>query len=112
MFITAAVGCVKYWPRIASLPDDRLAKRKPCKMLHYLQDLGNKTCAYQLRILLFENGFGDVWLQQGVGHVSRFVSVFRHRLIDQSRQNWNASVREKERFDFRSLFKQNIQPEK
>ena len=81
-------------------------------MLHYLQDLGKGTWAYQDRDLLWENGFRDACFQQAVRHVKTFVSVFKQRSIDQFQQKWNASVREKERFDFYSLFKQCIQAEK
>ena len=76
MFITSAVRCVKYWLRITNLPDERLPK-KAYNMLLYLQDLGKKTWAYHIKELLCRNGFGDVWLQQNVGHLNRFVSVFR-----------------------------------
>ena len=53
--------------------------------------------------LLCGNGFGDVWLQQNVGHLNRFVSVFKQRLLDQFQQ---------ERFEFYSIFKQSLQTEK
>ena len=75
MFISSAVRCVKYWLRITNLPDERLPK-KAYKMLLYLQDLGKKTWAYHVKELLCRNGFGDVLLQQNVGHLNRFVSVF------------------------------------
>ena len=74
MSITSAVRCVKYWLRITNLPDERLPK-KAYNMLLYLQDLGRKTWAYHVKELLCRNGFGDVWLQQNVGHLNGFVSV-------------------------------------
>ena len=81
-------------------------------MLHYLQDLGKGTWAYQDRDLLWENGFRDACFQQAVRHVKTFVSVFKQRSINQFQQKWNASVREKERFDFYSLFRRSIQAQK
>ena len=81
-------------------------------MLLYLQDLGKKTWAYHVKELLCRNGFGDVWLQQNVGHLNRFVSVFKQRLLDQFQQDWSASITSKERFEFYSIFKQSIQTEK
>ncbi len=111
MFITSAVRCVKYWLRITNLPDERLPK-KAYNMLLYLQDLGKKTWAYHIKELLCRNGFGDVWLQQNVGHLNRFLSVFKQRLLDQFQQDWSASITSKERFEFYSIFKQSIQTEK
>ena len=84
MFITSAVRCVKYWLRITNLPDERLPK-KAYNMLLYLQDLGKKTWAYHVKEQLCKNDFGDVWLQQNVGHLNRFVSVFKQRPLDQFR---------------------------
>ena len=46
-------------------------------MLLYLQDLCKKIWACYVKELLRRNGCGDVWLQQNVGHLNRFVSVFR-----------------------------------
>ena len=84
MFITSAVRCVKYWLRITNLPDERL-HQKAYNMLLYLQDLGKKTWTYHVKELLCRNGFGDVWLQQNVGHLNRFVSVFRDCWISSSK---------------------------
>ena len=47
-----------------------------------------------------------------MGHLNRFVSVFKQRLLDQFQQDWSASVTSKERFEFYSIFKQSIQTEK
>ena len=47
-----------------------------------------------------------------MGHLNRFVSVFKQRLLDQFQQDWSASITSKERFEFYSIFKQSIQTEK
>ena len=47
-----------------------------------------------------------------MGHLNRFVSVFKQRLLDQFQQDWSASITSKERFEFYSIFKQSIQIEK
>ena len=69
-------------------------------MLLYLQDLGKKTWAYYVKELLCRNGFGDVWLQQNVGHLNGFVSVFKQRLLDQFLQDWSASITQKNALNF------------
>ena len=59
-----------------------------------------------------ETGFCDVWLQQNVGHLNRFVSFFKQRLLDQFEQDWSDSITSKERFEFYSIFKHSIHTEK
>ena len=86
MFITSAVRCVKYWLRITNVPDERLPK-KVYNMLLYLQDLGKKTWSYNVKELLCRNGFGDVWLQQNVGHLNRFVSFFQTEIAGSLQKN-------------------------
>ena len=70
-------------------------------MLLYLQDLSKKTWACYIK----------EWLQQNVGHLNRFVSVFKQRLLDQFKQDWSAGITSKERFQFYSIFKRSIQTE-
>ena len=111
MFITSAVRCVKYWLRITNLSDEWLPK-KTYNMLLYLQDLGKRTWTYHVKELLCKNGFGHLWLQQNVGHLNRFVSVFKQKLLDQFQQDWSAGITSKERFKFCSIFKQSIQTHK
>ena len=74
--------------------------------------MGEKTWAYHVKESLCRNGSGDVWLQQNVGHLIRFVSVFKQRLLDQFQQHWNDSITSKERFFLYSIFKQSIQTKK
>ena len=78
----------------------------------YLQDFGKKTWAYYVEELLCRNGFGDVWLQQNVGHLNRFVSVSKQRLLDQFQLDWSGSITSKERFQFYSILKHSIRAEK
>ena len=81
-------------------------------MLLYQQDLGKKTSAYHVKDLLCRNGFGDVWLQQNVGHLNRFVSILKQRLLDQFQQDWSDSITSNERSEFYSIFKHSIHTEK
>ena len=60
---------------------------------------------YYVKELLCRNGFGPVWLQQNVGHLNRFVSFFKQRLLDQFQQDWSASITSKEfLFDFQTKY--------
>ena len=73
---------------------------------------GKQNWAFHIRAVLNRNGFGDVWLQQGVGCRRRFICTFRQRLIDQFQQGWSSSVGTKERFEVYSSFKYLWMPEK
>ena len=39
--------------------------------------------------MLEQNGFGDVWLQQGVRDREFFLKIFKKRVLDIFRQNWS-----------------------
>ena len=45
-----------------------------------------------LEIFLFSSGFGEVWLNQGVGHENVFLKVFKQRLIDMDMQALNMDI--------------------
>ena len=53
-------------------------------------------------------GFGYVWINQGVGSESKFLSVFKQRIIDVTHQEWVAGIRDKERFRLYTSFKTTL----
>jgi hypothetical protein len=110
MYILAAIRCIKYWLRILALTEDRLP-RKAYDMLLQMEGAGKKSWAFHVRELLYRNGFGYVWMQQGVGHVKMFLSVFKQRLIDQYQQDWSTVITDSERFEFYASFKSTIATE-
>ena len=77
--------------------------RKAYDSLYDLDNRGKETWVTNIRLCLFQNGFGHVWLNQGVGHSKKFLSEFKGRLIDSKWQNINAHISESERFSFYSL---------
>ena len=48
--------------------------------------------ASKVKKLLYENEYGDVWENQGVYDPDAFMYIFRQRLIDIYKQNWNARL--------------------
>ena len=54
----------------------------------------------RLKKLLYGNEYGDVWENQGVYDPDAFMYVFRQRLIDIYKQNWNARLSESPRARF------------
>ena len=47
-------------------------------------------------------GFIEVWIQQGVGYINYFISVFKQRLTDNFIQNWQSRLAESPRAIFYS----------
>lgn len=110
VYVQTAVRCIKYWLRIVKLDDKRLPKIA-YRMHVHLDDLGQKSWAYNVKTLLCASGFGDVWQQQGAGDTNLFLSVFKQRLSDQARQDWHWEVSNGERYELYSSFKHCLQIE-
>ena len=51
-------------------------------MLYNLDATGKRNWVSNVRMQLFQYGFGYVWMNQGVGRVNEFIRAFRERLID------------------------------
>ena len=77
--------------------EDRLP-RKAYLMLYNLDARDKRNWASNVRMQLFQYGFVFVWMNQGMGVVSDFICVFRKRLIDCRRQNWEDHVQTSDRF--------------
>ena len=110
IFILTAVRCIKFWLRILRLPEERLTK-KAYNMLIHLQENGKKTWTFHVMQLIYTNGFGEVWFEQGVGDAGAFLRCFRQRSVDQYTQGWATDIETKERFEFYSSFKRIFQSE-
>ena len=57
-----------------------------------------------VRHLLMSLGFYQVWLNQGVGNISIFISVFKQRLTDIFIQNWQERLGRSSRARFYNSF--------
>ena len=62
-------------------------------MLNDLETYPQKSnLAMQVRNILQNTGFNDVWMLQGVGDTTGFLNVFKQRVRDNFMQNWNSSL--------------------
>ena len=96
---------IKYWFKILLSEDVKYIKLVYNMMLEDLELNPNKTnWASLLRHLLFSMGFNEVWIQQGVGNINNFISVFKQRLTDNFIQNWQARLAESSRAIFYRSF--------
>eukprot|EP00745_Piridium_sociabile_P027419 TRINITY_DN4419_c0_g1_i3.p2 TRINITY_DN4419_c0_g1~~TRINITY_DN4419_c0_g1_i3.p2 ORF type:complete len:170 (-),score=9.74 TRINITY_DN4419_c0_g1_i3:83-592(-) len=88
LFIRTYVKCIRYWLKLLRLPHSRLCRQAYDMMLGQMEH-GRENWAYRVKTVLSENGFGIVWMSQGVGYEHGFVSEFKDRLISCYKQNWH-----------------------
>ena len=98
MYINSAVQCIRYWLKLLQLDETRIPFRA-YRMLFELDCRGKKNWVTDVRLCLYNYGFGYVRLNQGVGSVNEFIRIFRQRLIDCRWQNWNEHIQNSDRFD-------------
>ena len=103
VFINSSVNCIRYWLKLSCMDMCRLP-HKAYKMLLDLDAKGKQNWVSKVRVCLCQNGFGDVWLSQGVGNVKEFIVRFRQRLIDCRWQLWEDHINTSQRFDFYKSF--------
>ena len=48
----------------------------------WILSVGRKTWATDIKYILYFNGFGDAWQNQGVGNDKLFIKLFEQRIID------------------------------
>ena len=96
---------MRYWLKLLQMENYRIPK-KAYDMLVDLDVNGKENWVTDIRNCLFENGFGEVWLNQGVGRVDSFIKTFRQRLIDSNWQRWNDHIQNSDRFSVYRSFSQ------
>ena len=72
--------------------------RKAYNMLCLLDKRGKVNWVSKVRRMLFENGFGYAWFNQGVGSKGVFLLSLRNRLIDNQWQNWHSNIEDSNRY--------------
>ena len=103
---------IKYWFKILFSKGVKYIKVVYNMMLSDIELYPNKTnWVSLLRNLLVSMGFNEVWIQQGVGNVDNFISLFKQRLTDNFIQNWQSSLEASSRAIFyRSFVTFQFQP--
>ena len=99
--------CIKYWVNIVQSENVSL-RRSLYEVLKRYDDLGGKNWVTDVRTMLNMYGFGDVWLQQGVGNVDLFLFNFKQRLVDTANQEWFSDLSENSKLQLYSKFKKNL----
>ena len=71
-----------------------------------------KTWATDIRYILYSNGFGDAWQNQGVGNDKLFIKLFEQRITDIAHQGMYAEIGNTSKLHTYSLFKLSLTTEK
>ena len=101
LIIERKVRIVKYWIKILNSNDACFLRKIYNELLLISESFPSQvTWVTLLRDMLFQYGFGYVWVEQSV--TREFLSLFEQRVKDNYLQEWDAQVRSTS--DFR-LFK-------
>ena len=104
--INSIVQCLRYWFKLLNMDRSRIP-HKAYRMLFDLDSRGKTNWVSDVRLCLFRYGFGEVWLNQGVGSEINFIKQFRQRLIECRWQDWNNHIETSERFSMYRIFSNN-----
>eukprot|EP00745_Piridium_sociabile_P016061 TRINITY_DN23886_c1_g1_i4.p1 TRINITY_DN23886_c1_g1~~TRINITY_DN23886_c1_g1_i4.p1 ORF type:complete len:305 (+),score=12.69 TRINITY_DN23886_c1_g1_i4:54-968(+) len=110
LYIRTYVKSIKYWLRLIKLPPTRIS-RQAYEMLLLQHETGRCNWVSCIKKVLAENGFGIVWLNQGVGSETQFISEFKDRLICCYRQTCHARMDGNYKYDWFMSFKNNFEVE-
>ena len=96
MYVNSEVMSIRYRLRILEL-DVSCFPKQAYTMLFNMGERGKKkNCwASDVRNILFSLRFGYVWVQQGVGCETTFISLFKQRLTGIFEQELSASILQK-----------------
>ena len=102
---------IKYWIKLTQMQNHRYP-RQCYLMLRSLTDAGKTAWTTHVKSLLFEHGFGYVWIADAVGNTNPFLSIFTQRIKDISLQNWRSSINNSPKADHYKYFKSQLDVEK
>ena len=70
--------------------------------------MNKRTWASSVLLCVVQVWLYDVWVNQGVGNEKAFLKEFKERVLSLYRQEWDNSIRTKERFTVYSIFKSSL----
>ena len=95
---------IKFWLKLLIRPENKYIRIVYDMMVNDIEIFSNKVNWASLACHLLSLGFYEVWLNQGVEHCKRFLSVFSQRLTDTFSQNWRSRLEDSSRANFYKTF--------
>ena len=111
LYVKYHLKCIRYWIKLLHMTNDRYPKHA-YDMLYNLDCAGRTTWATNIKQLLFKYGFGFVWISQNIGDINIFLSTFKQRLIDCSKQDWYGKIEITDKLYTYATFKSLLEVEK
>ena len=99
---------VKYWLKIVCGEKSLFVNTLYQDLIVRIDQNTKYDWAREVRSLLFQCGFGEVWYNQGVGNAEVFCRLFKTRLHDRFKQDWGGRIRDSTRAIFYRSFKNSI----
>ena len=109
LYINSQMRVIKYWLRILDMDDTRLPKIAYNRELR--EDRKTKSWSQEVKNLLDNTGFSNVWHQQSANMVPGFLKSFKRRLMDIFIQDWHAKINSSIRCHTYKKFKTEFQVE-
>ena len=108
MYVVRYCKIIRYWLNIVMGKKSKIINSIYMQSLHAIDRSIRYSWVRSVRKLLFECGFGEVWYNQGVGNSDRFYNLFKIRVNDIYKQNWNDNLSRSPRADFYRSYKRNF----
>ena len=109
-FVNSTLRCPKYWLRVLTMDDIRIPKQA-YKMMILMAESEKKCWVTQVKNVLSKNGFLLCLVTTRGWRRKYFLCELKQRLPDNFIQEWNATIRNKDRyFPYRNV-KSIFEPE-
>ena len=102
---------VKFWLKLLKSDEGFLLHASYQTQIH-LDKTYTKGWVTDLKRLLFSNGFGHVWISDGVGDENKLLHEFSLRLADTAKQNWKSDTDANAKLSTYREIKSLLEPEK
>ena len=102
---------IKYWLKLIKMPDNSLLNTI-YKMQVNFDKTYRKGWVTDLKQILFSNGFGHVWISQGVGNEELFLKAMVLRMTDIAKQTWSNEISTSSKLPTYKEYKTLLNPEK
>ena len=110
LWVSYMTNCIKYWTKVITMPTARYPKQ--CyNMLKGLDDIGRTTWATHIKRVIYQYGFGYVWIANEVGNRAEFLRICTNRLKDCATQELFGNVASSPKALTYKLYKSALTPE-
>jgi hypothetical protein len=109
LYISRFVRIIKYWCKIVHT--DNIIMKTLYKIAVDDCEKGLKNWALNVKEMLYNNGFGNIWEFQNTCNLKHFHKEFKQRLIDNFIQGWNVKLQNNKVLDLYTSFKTNFEYE-